>query len=114
MTLKVIIDTNFLLLPGNFNIDIFQDIKIEANRGVEFVILENVQKELEDLTKKANLKEKDKLSASIGLQLLKQKNLKIEHSSLNKHTDDVIIDRALEIKDLGIAVAIATIDRDNK
>jgi len=110
MVLKVIIDTNFLLLPGNFGVDIFQEITDQANDVVKFIILQCVVIELEKLSVSKELNENQRLFANIGLKLLKQKNLKIEHCS-NEHTDDAIIKKSLEFKKKGNSVAVATQDK---
>ncbi len=109
--MKVIIDTNFLLLPGNLHIDIFQGILDAADDAIELIILQNVVDELQDLSTRESLSLKDRKSAGIGLSLIKQKNLKIEHGS-NEHTDNVILMKALEFKKQGISSAIATIDKE--
>ena len=110
MVLKVIIDTNFLLIPGDFGVDIFQEITEQANNVVEFIILQKVIQELEDLCVNKDLNDKQRKSAKLGLALLKQKNLKIEHCS-NEHTDDAIVKKSLEFKEKGDSVAIATQDK---
>ena len=110
MVLKVIIDTNFLLIPGNFGVDIFQEITEQANDVVNFIILQSVVNELEKLSVSKELNENQRLFANIGLKLLKQKNLKIEHCS-NEHTDDTIIKKSLEFKEKEISVAVATQDK---
>jgi len=111
MTLKVIIDTNFLLIPGKFMIDIFEEIKNEARTDIELLTLDRVIEELEKLSNSKETKLKDRNAAKLGLALLKQKNLKIEHCS-RQHTDDAIIEKALEFKDQGFFSAIATVDKE--
>ncbi len=111
MVLKVIIDTNFLLIPGRFGVDIFQEIIENANDKVEFVIFQNVVSELEKLAVSIDLNTKEKAAAKLGLQLLKQKNLKIEQGS-NEHTDDVLLHKALEYQKQGFNSAIATVDKE--
>ncbi len=111
MVLKVIIDTNFLLIPGRFGVDIFQEIVENADDQVELIILQNVISELDTLAISSELSAKEKAAAKLGLQLIKQKNLKIEQGS-NEHTDDVILRKALEYQKQGFNSAIATVDKE--
>ncbi len=111
MVLKVIIDTNFLLIPGRFGVDIFQEIVENANDQVELITLQNVVLELENLAVSGELNQKEKAAAKLGLQLVKQKNLKIEQGS-NEHTDNVILKKALEYQKQGFNSAIATVDKE--
>jgi rRNA-processing protein FCF1 len=107
----VIIDTNFLLLPKTKKIDIFQEIRSAANCKIAYIILDSVVKELNKLKTDKNLKINKRVAAKVALELLKQKNLKIEQGS-NEHTDDAILKKALELKKSGEKIAIATQDKN--
>jgi rRNA-processing protein FCF1 len=111
MVLKVIIDTNFLLIPSTLNVDVFEGIVSAANDSVELITLNLVVEELEILIASKELNLKDREAAKLALALLKQKNLKIEHCS-NEHTDDAILKKALEFKQEGYSAAIATQDKE--
>lgn len=111
MVLKVIIDTNFLLIPATQNVDIFEGIVNAAGDSVELLTVDLVIEELELLVTSNDLKLKDREAAKLALALLKQKNLKIEHCS-NEHTDDAILKKALEFKQESGSVAIATQDKE--
>jgi len=79
---KVVLDTNFLVLPQTKKIDIFKQIKQKKPRA-KFIVLESVQKELEKMNTKAS---------KIAQQLIKQKNIETDTIETNKtHTDDKII-----------------------
>jgi rRNA-processing protein FCF1 len=111
MGLKVIVDTNFMLLPGTQGVDIFEGIQDAANDVIELIIFDRVIDELEELTTKQGLSLADRTASRMALALIKQKNLKIEHCS-NEHTDDAILKKALEYKNQGLNVAIATQDKE--
>ncbi len=111
MVLKVIIDTNFLLMPATMNVDIFEGIVNAAEDSVELVTIDLVVEELEILIASADLTLKDREAAKLALALLKQKNLKIEHCS-NEHTDNAILKKALEFKQENGSAAIATQDKE--
>lgn len=61
---KVLLDTNFLLLPFQRRIDIFEEIPRLLGRNVIFIILPQVQKELEWLHENGTAKEKRAVSNS--------------------------------------------------
>ncbi len=73
---KVALDTNMLTAVGQLKIDIFQELKGKLGK-VEFVIPEQVKKEIEKLAKKQGTRR----FANVALQLCKKygvKTVKIE------------------------------------
>jgi rRNA-processing protein FCF1 len=46
MPLPVIMDTNFLTVPGQFGVDIFSEAERVLERGLEFVLLDTVLDEI--------------------------------------------------------------------
>jgi rRNA-processing protein FCF1 len=50
--LKVILDSNALLIPLKFKLDIFVEVELLLNRNVHFVLLSPVKRELELLAAK--------------------------------------------------------------
>lgn len=77
--MKVVLDTNFLALPAQFKIDIFADIR-KMVPGAEFVALEQVISELENID--------DRVAKKIGLQLIKKYKVQIKREA--GKTDDAI------------------------
>ena len=47
MPVRVVLDTNFLLVPAQFGIDIFEESARVVERAVEIVVLESVVMEIE-------------------------------------------------------------------
>jgi uncharacterized protein len=93
MKTKVIIDTNFLLIPGQFKVDIFSEIERILNEPFEMCIIDKSVAELNKLA--AAGKEIDKFAAKLALVLAIQKNLKTLHSFGSKESvDDIIVSKA--------------------
>lgn len=70
----IILDTNFITIPYQFGVDIFEEIERIIQGGYELVTLDGVIKELKDLEKN---KGKDSKAAKIGLELTEKKKVKI-------------------------------------
>jgi len=105
MTTKILIDTNFLLIPAQFKVDIFAEIDRICNFQYEIVILDKTLKELEDIQEKQ--KGSNREAANLALQLVKAKDINIMAS------DTDYVDKAiLELVDDDYIVA--TQDRDLK
>jgi len=84
-----VLDTNFLLIPGQFKIDIFEEIRNIMNEPYDLCIFQETIQELSNIAEKAS---KDKNNAKIALMLIKQKNLKsLKNSSIEKSYIDRII-----------------------
>ena len=71
---RVILDTNFLTLPHQFGIDIFEEIPKMVEERCELVSLDSVINELEKIREKGGL---DGISAKIALNLVEAKGIKI-------------------------------------
>jgi len=86
---RVILDTNFLLLPGQSKIDIFEGIKKLMSKPYELCIYEQT---IDELNKLASNNKKDKPNAKVALSFIKQKNLKTLHISSSKddYLDSII------------------------
>ncbi|MBU1199241.1 MAG: hypothetical protein KKF46_04390 [Nanoarchaeota archaeon] len=89
----VIIDTNFLLIPGQFKVDIFTQINDLVMEPHEMCIVDRTIGELNKLTVVG--KEKDRFAAKLALVLTIQKNLKTLRSfGSNKSVDDIIVKKS--------------------
>jgi hypothetical protein len=86
---KVILDTNFLLIPNEFKVDIFTEIKRIAPT-YKLYIIDGTIDELNTIIERKGTKDKDKLNAKIGLQLIEQKKVAIIKGS-EKIVDDSIV-----------------------
>ncbi len=91
MPTKIIIDTNFLLIPAQFNVDIFSELKRICDFRYEMCIMEGTIAELEKIQKDESQKGSDKRAAKMALSLLKKQEYKIIKSGI-EHVDDAILD----------------------
>lgn len=104
---KIILDTNFLMIPGMFKVDIFSEIKRIANFTYELYIIDKTITELENIIKSKQSKSYDKVSAKIGLALIKAKKIK-KIKSTEKYVDDDIV------KNSDRNTVVATSDKELK
>jgi rRNA-processing protein FCF1 len=80
--MKVLIDTNFFLIPGKFGVDFIKEL--ERFGKPELYTLDLVLRELRML---AEGKGKDARNAKLGIKLIQQKNVRILETRGN-HTDE--------------------------
>ncbi|MBW2997644.1 hypothetical protein KY349_04865 [Candidatus Woesearchaeota archaeon] len=85
----IIIDTNFLLIPAQFNVDIFSEIERIMEEPYELCIVDKTIDELDSLKIKAS--GKDKRAADLALQLIKAKKVKHLKTEKNLNTDKLIV-----------------------
>lgn len=88
--MKFLLDANFLLIPGQFKVDIFREL--EKFGKPELYTLDSVILELENL---AATKKKDCMAARLALELAKGKNM-IALKAENENTDKEIERAAVE------------------
>jgi rRNA-processing protein FCF1 len=86
---KIILDTNFLLIPIQFKLDIFSEIDRICLFKYKLYIIDKTIDELKEIIK--NQKGKHKLAAKIALQLIKKKNINKIKTKQGK-VDDLILD----------------------
>ena len=89
---KIIIDTNFLLIPGELGIDIFSEIQRLINEPHDLYVLDKTIEELSKIIKKPQTKEG--FNAKLGYIMIKQKNLKTLTSSKDLYADKAILEIA--------------------
>lgn len=94
MKMQVLLDTNFLMIPYQDGVDIFQEIARLVDAPYELLTLSTVKEELTKI--KEHGKGKEKIAASVGLQLLEAKGVKIIESPKEKKPDEEIIEIALK------------------
>ena len=89
---KILLDTNFLLIPAQFNIDIFSEINKIMLEKYQLYTLDKVIGELESIQKDKKQKQKNKKAAKLALQLIKAKKPIIIKTEQDKPVDDLIVD----------------------
>ncbi len=100
---KILVDTNFLLIPFQFKVDIFKEIDRIVDEKYEIFIIDKTIGELEKLIKGG--KEKERKVARMALQLIKKFNIKIINTQ-GDNVDDIIV--KLKDKD----TIVATMDKE--
>ena len=71
---RIIIDTNFLLIPAQFKVDIFLEIKKIAEFDYDLFIIDKTIDELKSIIEKQ--KGKHKAAAKLALSIIKLKKIK--------------------------------------
>jgi len=107
LVVKVIFDANFLFVPSQFRIDVFEEVGNLLKQRFEPVILSATLEELEKLAKKGSPKVRKQ--ALLGLELAKKCRVIEAKPSMNESYDDVIVRAALDLGGI-----VATNDRTLK
>ncbi|UCC33106.1 MAG: hypothetical protein JSW53_04820 [Candidatus Bathyarchaeota archaeon] len=89
MTVEVIIDSNFLFIPSQFGIDIFEEIEGLLARCVDPVLLSPIYQEIQKLAESNSPKKRQQ--ASLTLKLAKKCRLVQVGRSDEETCDDVIV-----------------------
>jgi len=87
-TLKIIIDSNALFIPLQFNIDIFEDLKRLLNRNFELILLSPIQQELQRIANQGPPRMRK--NASYALKLAERCELFEISKEAGSSTDDLI------------------------
>ena len=113
---SVIVDTNALLIPGEFGVDIFHELE---RLGYSHIIVPKaVLNELEVLMQKSGLKGKEKIAAKVGYSLVLKYasgggryNVTIEgeEEDKGKEADELVAKLAAKLE-----AAVFTLDEDLK
>ncbi len=80
------------LVPGQFRVDIFEEIRDIIEGDIVFVITHSVKKELEKISKS---KSKDSTASKLALSFIKRKNLQVIEGN-GRNTDEEIVNLADE------------------
>ena len=104
-TVKVILDSNFLFVPSQFHLDIFEELANLLNQRFEPILLSSTQKELQGLAESTSTKKRKQ--ALLALRLAEKcRVIPVEKGSAETY-DDVIVRVAAEWKS-----PVATNDRE--
>ncbi len=95
---KIILDTNFLMVPLQFKVDIFSEIDRICSFNYKLCVFEKSINELKNIAEKQ--KGKSKKAAQLALKLIKMKNIGIL-KAYGKSVDDIILKN--EDKDMIVA-----------
>ncbi|UCC57772.1 MAG: hypothetical protein JSW14_05195 [Candidatus Bathyarchaeum sp.] len=102
---KVVLDSNFLFIPSQFHLDIFEELANLLNQRFEPILLSSTQKELQGLAESTSPKKRKQ--ALLALKLAEKcRVIPVEKGSKETY-DDVIVRVAAEWKS-----PVATNDRE--
>jgi rRNA-processing protein FCF1 len=90
--LRIILDSNALFVPLQFNIDIFEELKNLFNRNFELVLLPSVKRELEMIASQGKLETRKR--AAIALHLAEKCALLETARGKEDSTDDSVLQAA--------------------
>ena len=104
---KILLDTNFLLIPYRFKVDIFTQIDKISTFKYGLFVLDKTVEELKNIIEKQRGKDRD--AAKIALKLIELKNIGIIKTNGDGKTDDAILNMASKE-----GFVVATQDKDLK
>jgi hypothetical protein len=106
MPVKVILDTNFLMIPFQFNLDVFQEIEYLLQKKVDFVVPSLVKSELTGISARGG---EGAAEASLALQLASR--CRVVEVTLNpgESVDDAIVKASQKL-----SAVVATTDIELK
>ncbi|MCD7781114.1 MAG: PIN domain-containing protein [Methanosphaera sp.] len=87
---KIIVDTNFLMMMIQLNIDVIEELKIIAPSNYDLVVPSIVLDEIDSLKRKA--KGKDKIAANVARKIATQKPFINTHIDKTDHVDNLLLD----------------------
>ena len=114
----VIVDSNFILLPFQFKIDYFFEIRQILEGKLTFIIFQQILNELESKKRREPKATKFRRFFESGLLYLEKNNDKYpieiieEVKNINETTDDFLLKKANELKIKGNSVYLATNDSE--
>lgn len=88
--MKVLLDSNFLMIPGQFGVDIFSELDRILDFKYEVVTLQPVVEELERI---ADGESRDAEAAGLGLDLLEDRDVRVLEKETH-NVDKAILDEA--------------------
>ena len=96
MKTKIILDTNFLLIPAQFKVDIFSEIKRICNFNYELVVVPETISELKHIIDGKRNSAKDRKAAKLAVQFLRKYEVKTpkDYRKVFKRADEAILDIA--------------------
>jgi hypothetical protein len=94
--LKIILDSNALFVPLQFNIDLFEDLKKLLNRNFELVLLSPTRLELERIATQGSSSMRK--NAALALKLAERCKLLHIGQPTGASTDDLIVQAASKYK----------------
>ena len=92
---QIIIDTNFLLIPGQFKVDIFSEFERVCDFPYKLCVLDKSVAELEKIVK--GQKGKDKDAAKLALSLAKAKKVAVLKTKGSLNVDSELVEQGKKV-----------------
>jgi len=105
VTLRVILDSNFLFVPAQFKIDVFEELTSLLNQRFEPILLSSTYQELQTMAEKGSPSRRKQ--ATLALKLAEKCRLVNVEKGTGETNDDLLLRIAAEWKS-----PIATNDRE--
>ncbi len=86
----IVLDTNFLLIPAQLRVDIFEEIDRIRQEPYQLFVLADTLQELEYIAKNGG--QKEKAQVKLANALIKTKNIKIVGSDQDTPVDDQLVE----------------------
>jgi len=90
--IQIILDTNFLLIPAQFSVDIFSEIDRIMEQKYELCVLDKSLEELDRVAKNAE-SGRDKRAAMLGIAFVAAKKIRLVKAG-EKYVDEAILELA--------------------
>lgn len=94
MSVKVILDSNFLFIPSEFRVDIFEELESLLGRRVDPILLAPTYEEIRKIAEKGSPKMRQQ--ASLALKLAEKCRIVQVERGFEEACDDVIVRVAKE------------------
>jgi rRNA-processing protein FCF1 len=104
MPVKVILDSNFLMIPFQFNLDVFQEIEYLLQKKVDFIVPSGVKSELTGISARGG---EGAAEASLALQLASRCRVVEVSLDPGETVDDAIVKASQK---LGAVVATTDVE----
>ena len=91
---ELILDTNFLLTPIKFKVDIFDEIDRIMDTPYQLCIIDKTLDELDNIIKKQRGKERE--AAKLAKKIVEKKGIHIIKTDKLKNVDQILLERAKE------------------
>ena len=84
----IVLDTNFILIPAQFKVDIFTEIHRICDFNYDLSVLDKTIQELKKIT--ATQRGKHRAAAKLGQQLIKKSKTKTIKTNTEEYADDLL------------------------
>ena len=106
-TVKILLDTNFLMIPAQFRVDIFNELERICDFPYTICTLTSIKDELKKIIQEQ--KKKYREAAKIALELIENKKIEV----LEPISEGFVDDQVLEIAE-SEGMCVATLDKELK